>query len=103
MGLLLAFSPLAAMADARQGSATDVPELPAVVISDEGASPASTAGAGSLMKMPLKPREIPQSASVVSRERIEQQNLYSLDEVMQQATGVTVQPFQLLTTAYYVR
>ncbi len=103
MGLLLAFSPLAVMADARQNGETDVPELPAVVISTEGASPARAAGTSSLAKMPLKPREIPQSASVVSRERIEQQNLYSLDEVMQQATGVTVQPFQLLTTAYYVR
>jgi outer membrane receptor for ferric coprogen and ferric-rhodotorulic acid len=41
--------------------------------------------------------------SVIDHERIEQQNLFSLDEVMQQATGVTVQPFQLLTTAYYVR
>lgn len=56
-----------------------------------------------LGKVPLKPRELPQSASVIDHERLEQQNLFSLDEAMQQATGVTVQPFQLLTTAYYVR
>ncbi|MGC8384237.1 hypothetical protein ACP3P8_15090 [Pseudomonas aeruginosa] len=39
------------------------------------------------------PRELPQSASVIDHERLEQQNLFSLDEAMQQATGVTVQPF----------
>ena len=61
------------------------------------------AGVTTLGKVPLKPRELPQSASVIDHERLEQQNLFSLDEAMQQATGVTVQPFQLLTTAYYVR
>ncbi|MCF3997838.1 TonB-dependent receptor plug domain-containing protein, partial [Pseudomonas aeruginosa] len=60
-------------------------------------------GVTTLGKVPLKPRELPQSASVIDHERLEQQNLFSLDEAMQQATGVTVQPFQLLTTAYYVR
>ncbi|AIO69391.1 TonB-dependent siderophore receptor [Burkholderia oklahomensis] len=54
-------------------------------------------------KMPLALREIPQSVSVTTRERMEQQNLFSLDEVMQQSAGVTVQPYVLLTTAYFVR
>ena len=54
-------------------------------------------------KMPLALREIPQSVSVTTRERIDQQNLFSLDEVMQQSAGVTVQPYVLLTTAYFVR
>ncbi|MGC3356701.1 TonB-dependent receptor plug domain-containing protein, partial [Pseudomonas aeruginosa] len=52
---------------------------------------------------PLKRRELPQTSSVIDHVRLEQQNLFSLDEAMQQASGVTVQPFQLLTTAYYVR
>lgn len=47
--------------------------------------------------------ETPQSLSIISEERMQQQNLYTLDEVLQQATGTTVQPFQLLTTAYYAR
>ncbi|MCG3102130.1 TonB-dependent receptor plug domain-containing protein, partial [Enterobacter sp. DRP3] len=54
-------------------------------------------------KMSLALREIPQSVSVTTRERIDQQNLFSLDEVMQQSAGVTVQPYVLLTTAYFVR
>lgn len=101
LGLLLALSPLAmAVADARKDGETELPDM---VISGEGTSASQPPGVTTLGKMPLKPREIPQSASVIDRERLEQQNLFSLDEAMQQATGVTVQPFRLLTTAYYVR
>ncbi|MBG7071289.1 Fe(3+)-pyochelin receptor FptA [Pseudomonas aeruginosa] len=101
LGLLLALSPLAAaVADARKDGET---ELPAMVISGESTSATQPPGVTTLGKVPLKPRELPQSASVIDHERLEQQNLFSLDEAMQQATGVTVQPFQLLTTAYYVR
>ncbi|MET5021225.1 TonB-dependent receptor plug domain-containing protein, partial [Burkholderia pseudomallei] len=53
--------------------------------------------------MPLALREIAQSVSVTTRERIEQQNLFSLDDVMQQSAGVTVQQYVLLTTAYFER
>ncbi|MBH9339977.1 Fe(3+)-pyochelin receptor FptA [Pseudomonas aeruginosa] len=101
LGLLLALSPLAAaVADARKDGE---PELPDMVISGESTSATQPPGVTTLGKVPLKPRELPQSASVIDHERLEQQNLFSLDEAMQQATGVTVQPFQLLTTAYYVR
>ncbi|EPW3551653.1 Fe(3+)-pyochelin receptor FptA [Pseudomonas aeruginosa] len=101
LGLLLALSPLAAaVADARKDGETELPDM---VISGESTSATPAAGVTTLGKVPLKPRELPQSASVIDHERLEQQNLFSLDEAMQQATGVTVQPFQLLTTAYYVR
>lgn len=101
LGLLLALSPLAAaVADARKDGETELPDM---VISGESASATQPPGVTTLGKVPLKPRELPQSASVIDHERLEQQNLFSLDEAMQQATGVTVQPFQLLTTAYYVR
>ncbi|MBH9357953.1 Fe(3+)-pyochelin receptor FptA [Pseudomonas aeruginosa] len=100
-GLLLALSPLAAAgADARKDGETELPDM---VISGESTSATQPPGVTTLGKVPLKPRELPQSASVIDHERLEQQNLFSLDEAMQQATGVTVQPFQLLTTAYYVR
>ncbi|MFU7230921.1 Fe(3+)-pyochelin receptor FptA [Pseudomonas aeruginosa] len=99
--LLLALSPLAAaVADARKDGETELPDM---VISGESTSATQPPGVTTLGKVPLKPRELPQSASVIDHERLEQQNLFSLDEAMQQATGVTVQPFQLLTTAYYVR
>ncbi|EPC9942858.1 Fe(3+)-pyochelin receptor FptA [Pseudomonas aeruginosa] len=101
LGLLLALSPLAAaVADARKNGETELPDM---VISGESTSATQPPGVTTLGKVPLKPRELPQSASVIDHERLEQQNLFSLDEAMQQATGVTVQPFQLLTTAYYVR
>ncbi|HIE3836122.1 TonB-dependent siderophore receptor [Pseudomonas aeruginosa] len=101
LGLLLALSPLAAaVADARKDGETELPDM---VISGESTSATQSPGVTTLGKVPLKPRELPQSASVIDHERLEQQNLFSLDEAMQQATGVTVQPFQLLTTAYYVR
>ncbi|MBP5963196.1 Fe(3+)-pyochelin receptor FptA [Pseudomonas aeruginosa] len=101
LGLLLALSPLAAaVADARKDGETELLDM---VISGESTSATQPPGVTTLGKVPLKPRELPQSASVIDHERLEQQNLFSLDEAMQQATGVTVQPFQLLTTAYYVR
>lgn len=101
LGLLLALSPLAAaVADARKDGETELPDM---VISGESTSATQPPGVTTLGKVPLKPRDLPQSASVIDHERLEQQNLFSLDEAMQQATGVTVQPFQLLTTAYYVR
>lgn len=103
LGVLLALCPLAsAIADA--GSAPT--ELPATVVSSDrrGEADADTPSAArSLSKLGLTPREMPQSVSRIERERLDQQNLFSLEEALQQATGVTVQPFQLLTTGYYVR
>lgn len=77
-------------------------ELKAISVSapKDAADDPSVATVG---KMPLALREIAQSVSVTTRERIEQQNLFSLDDVMQQSAGVTVQPYVLLTTAYFVR
>ncbi|MBK4995581.1 TonB-dependent siderophore receptor [Pseudomonas sp. S37] len=102
MLLVLGLSPLAQAIAEQNGSGTV--QLGNIEITGEQASSEVTPpGVTTLGKMPLTLRETPQSVSVIDRERIEQQNLFSLDEVMQQATGVTVQPFQLLTTAYYVR
>ncbi|AMD47538.1 amino acid ABC transporter substrate-binding protein [Bordetella holmesii F627] len=55
----------------------------------------------SLGKQSLTLQEIPQSVSVIGQDQMREQNLQTLDEVMQHATGITVQPYQLLTTAYY--
>jgi len=54
-------------------------------------------------KLPLTVRETPQSITVIGQEQMRQQNLQSLDEVMRHATGITVRPYQQLTTAYYAR
>ncbi|WP_433884468.1 TonB-dependent siderophore receptor [Pseudomonas vranovensis] len=102
MVLVLGLNPLALAIAAENGTGTL--QLGNIEITGKDSASSVTApGVTTIGKMPLKLRETPQSVSVIDRERIEQQNLFSLDEVMQQATGVTVQPFQLLTTAYYVR
>lgn len=102
MVLVLGLSPLAQAIAAESG--TGSLHLSNIEITGEDSSSAVLdPGVTTIGKLPLKLRETPQSVSVIDHERIEQQNLFSLDEVMQQATGVTVQPFQLLTTAYYVR
>ncbi len=44
-------------------------------------------GVTTLGKIALKSREVAQSVSVIDREQIEKQNLQSLDDVMQRATG----------------
>ncbi len=56
-----------------------------------------------LMKGSQTLKETPQSVTIITRERMDQQNLQSLDEVLQHAPGITVQPYQLLTTGYYAR
>ncbi|SDQ65605.1 outer-membrane receptor for ferric coprogen and ferric-rhodotorulic acid [Pseudomonas sp. UC 17F4] len=102
MVLVLGLNPLALAIAAENGNGTL--QLGNIEITGKDSASSVTApGVTTIGKMPLKLRETPQSVSVIGHERIEQQNLFSLDEVMQQATGVTVQPFQLLTTAYYVR
>jgi outer membrane receptor for ferric coprogen and ferric-rhodotorulic acid len=43
-------------------------------------------------KEPVKPREIPQSVSVITKERIEDQGLVTVEDVLNQVTGVSVIP-----------
>lgn len=57
----------------------------------------------SLAKLPMSIQETPQSVSVISKKVLEQQNSTELEEAMNHATGIIVQPFVLLTTAYYAR
>ena len=90
---------LAVAAAPAQAQEQEAQSLPAVTVSGAGVAP-DTATLG---KLPLSVREIPQSVTVIGLERMQEQNLQSLDDVMQHATGITVQPYQLLTTAYYAR
>ncbi|MGP9652839.1 TonB-dependent siderophore receptor [Halomonas sp. AOP35-4E-18] len=85
------------------GDQSHVQTLPAIQVQGTMQSGPQSLKGATLSKMALDNREIAQSVSVIDRERIEQQSLADLDDVMQQATGVTVQPFQNLTTQYYVR
>ncbi|WP_454689648.1 TonB-dependent siderophore receptor [Achromobacter aloeverae] len=55
-------------------------------------------------KMPTSQKETPQSVSVMTRERMDQQNLTTLDQVMGQATGVTTDlSGTAVIPAFYIR
>lgn len=60
-------------------------------------------GAGVATKLPLKLSETPQTLTIIGRERLDEQRLATLDDVMTNAPGVTVQPGTRLRTAYYAR
>ena len=92
LSALLLISP-AAFAQANP----EVSQLPGIVVS------AQRDNAPTLMKGAQSLKETPQSVTIITRERMDQQNLQSLDEVLQHAPGITVQPYQLLTTGYYAR
>ncbi len=89
----LGCSQLAQAAEAQAPEAS----LPVIAVTATREAGASMGKTGASLK------ETPQSLSIISQERMQEQNLQTLDDVLQQATGTTVQPFQLLTTAYYAR
>ncbi|MDR2365409.1 MAG: TonB-dependent siderophore receptor [Zoogloeaceae bacterium] len=54
-------------------------------------------------KEPLRPREIPQSVSVITKERIEDQGLTTLSDALRQVPGVVVTPVDATQGQYYSR
>lgn len=83
-----------------QATQTDALDLPAQTITGKQ-DDETVVTAGS--KVPLKLREVPQTVNVVGQERIEEQNLYTLEQAMQQVGGVTVQRIDANRTTYLSR
>lgn len=83
-----------AQAEEQDGAAPSLPEVTVTALPEVGTS---------LNRITPTLRETPQSITVIDAERMQEQNLRTLDDVMQQSPGVTVQPYQQLTTGYYVR
>lgn len=54
-------------------------------------------------KTPLKLREVPQTVNVVGQQRIEEQNLYTLEQAMKQVGGVTVQRIDSNRMTFFAR
>lgn len=54
-------------------------------------------------KLPVSPRDIPQSVSVITRQRIEDQNLTGLEDALRWVPGVTVIPNDTLQSQYWAR
>ncbi|MDR2450370.1 MAG: TonB-dependent siderophore receptor [Candidatus Accumulibacter sp.] len=71
---------------------------PVEVTGDPYLSEVSVAG-----KEPVKPREIPQSVSVITKEQIEDQGLATVTDVLNQATGVSVQSGDTQTGSFRSR
>ncbi|WP_374599146.1 TonB-dependent siderophore receptor [Sphingosinicella sp.] len=70
------------------------------IAADDSYAPETAAVAG---KSPASILETPQSISVVTREQIEDRNLFTIGEAVQQVTGVTVMPFDGSNPDYRAR
>jgi len=105
LGMLMAINPLSKVTAQTVVESNDAPasaavsELPAILVTESAAESLGT----TLSKLPLTPREIPQSVNVISREVLNQQNVRTMEDAMMQTPGVVVQPHVSITTAYYVR
>jgi outer membrane receptor for ferric coprogen and ferric-rhodotorulic acid len=74
-----------------------------VVVTGDRLDNGYTTGAVAIGKGQRSLRETPQSVSVVTRERIDDQNLRTLDEVLQTTTGITVEQGSSIERTYYSR
>lgn len=81
------FAGFAASTSAQESSTRTLPEVEvtADALSEGYTSPAAVGG-----KEPLPVRQIPQSVSVITEQRIKDQNLVTVQEALNQANGVTV-------------
>lgn len=68
---------------------------------DNGSYKAETVAVGS--KVALDPVDVPQSVSVVTRTRMDDQNLLTIGDVLNEVTGVSVAPWDSITQQYYSR
>jgi outer membrane receptor for ferric coprogen and ferric-rhodotorulic acid len=93
----------------QQGVLGDERALPTLTV--QGSREASTEGTGSYTtgamraatKMALSIRETPQSVSVITRQRLDDQGINTLDDALKQATGVTVLEAEVQGTSFQIR
>lgn len=96
----LAMLPCAAhAADADADAATSAKTLDQVSLNGavSRAQPATTT------RLPLTLQETPQSVSVIGLQRLEEQSLFSIDDVMRNVTGVNVSFYDTQRPLYFVR
>lgn len=104
-GLMLGFSlwAMPALAEGEDGEEDRARRTDIVVTGiaqDDSYAPEKAAVAG---KTPVDILEIPQSVSVVSRQQIEDRNLFTIGEAVQTVAGVTVMPFDGTNPDYRAR
>ncbi len=81
-------------------SATVLPEVVVTSAAERGYKADKVAVAG---KIPLSPREIPNSVSVLTREQIEEQGLVTMQDGLQQVTGINVVANDTSNAQYWAR
>lgn len=69
----------------------------------EGTGSYTSRSAQTATKLPLSLRETPQSVTVITRQRIEDQNLANLNEVVQNTPGLTLRRTGPERSSYYAR
>lgn len=98
---LLAASAVAA--DAEVGTPPEATMKDVVVTAPLESRSYKAPAAGVAGKVPLAPREIPNSVSVLTRKQMDDQDMTSITEAMKQTTGVTVIANDTTNNQYYVR
>lgn len=88
---------------AAQETAGPVRRLPRIDVSAEAPRPSYAQEAAIAGKEPLAPREIANSVSVISSQRIEDQRLQTVADALNQVTGVTVISNDTSQSQYYSR
>jgi len=102
--LLAALCALAAApAFAQDAPADDATTLDKVVVKGERAEGYSVRKTSAGTRFDLAPREIPQSVSIISHQRIEDQNLDDILDVLANTTGVTSTQSDSERTEFYAR
>jgi outer membrane receptor for ferric coprogen and ferric-rhodotorulic acid len=69
----------------------------------EGTGSYTTGSTSTATKLPMSIRETPQSVTVVTRQRIEDENLVNLDDVLANTTGITLTKNGSERSNYYAR
>ena len=102
--LLLALAAVAAPALAQErGADASATTLDGIVVKGERAEGYSVRRTSAGTRFDLAPREIPQSVSIISHQRIEDQNLDDIIDVLGNTTGVSSTQSDTERTEFYAR
>lgn len=101
--LLIALATLAAAPAFAQDAAVDATTLDKIVVKGERAEGYSVRRTSAGTRFDLAPREIPQSISIISHQRIEDQNLDDIIDVLANTTGVSSTQSDTERTEFYAR
>jgi len=103
VAVLVALGALAPAPAAFADTAADPTTLDKVVVKGERAEGYSVRRTSAGTRFDLAPREIPQSLSIISHQRIEDQNLDDIIDVLANTTGVTSTQSDSERTEFYAR